>query len=83
MHSFQQLDKADGVIRYAGAFKELHAAIILVGSLLERVINGLSVSSEQWSAAWAAAESATTAARIRQSEKLLELVAAAPVHAKV
>lgn len=65
-------DESDGVIRFAGKYADIKAAIENVTGLLAKVIGGVPVTKDQWSAA-------RSAARIKQSEKLLQLLSEAPV----
>ncbi len=87
------VDPEDGVIQYAQDEKEeqVKEAILSVADLYSRVMKGQEVTNEQWSAAWAASESARVpvlpravraAALKRQKQKLLELLAGESVRDK-
>ncbi len=79
-------DEHYGVVRFAKT-NEQRAAIRRVAELYQRQVIGETVDIEDWRKAMAAdadaADAARTSARIKQADKLLELMAAAPVPAMV
>jgi hypothetical protein len=82
-------DEEQGVIRFAKDFPAVKNAILLVSNLHTQRISGNNPTAAAWAAAWdaawdaardAARDAAWDAARRAQRDKLLELLAAAPIH---